>query len=137
MYLPIYIFILVFKHAIANLEMCSCFSWLKTDASGMTVQEIGVPTGFEADLESITQLLTLKKVETENKKVVLYLDEVCIKESYLLGDIESYSVEIFVHFFVNCISKDFHCTNLYYCGNVPNGIGGQNATCSHTYLRLL
>ena len=68
--------------------MCSCFSWLKTGASGMTVQEIGVPTGFEADLDSITKLPTLKKVETENKKVVLYLDEVGIKESYLLGAID-------------------------------------------------
>lgn len=43
----------------------------------MTVQEIGVPTGFEADLESITQLPTLKKIETENKKIIIYLDEVC------------------------------------------------------------
>lgn len=52
-------------------------SWLKVGASGMTVQEIGVPTGFEADLESITQLPTLKKIETENKKIIIYLDEVC------------------------------------------------------------
>lgn len=43
------------------------------------MQEIGIPTGFEADLESITQLPTLKKVETENRKIVLYLDEVGIQ----------------------------------------------------------
>lgn len=61
--------------------MCSCCSWLKVGASGMTVQEIGVPTGFEADLESITQLPTLKKVETENRKIVLYLDEVGIQNT--------------------------------------------------------
>lgn len=47
----------------------------------MTVQEIGIPTGFEADLESITQLPTLKKVETENRKIVLYLDEVGIQNT--------------------------------------------------------
>ena len=45
------------------------------------MQEIGVPTGFEADLESITQLPTLKKVETENRKIVLYLDEVGIQNT--------------------------------------------------------
>lgn len=61
--------------------MCSCCSWLKVGASGMTVQEIGIPTGFEADLESITQLPTLKKVETENRKIVLYLDEVGIQNT--------------------------------------------------------
>lgn len=123
------------RNAIANLEMCSCFSWLKTGASGMTVQEIGVPTGFEADLDSITKLPTLKKVETENRKVILYLDEVSTKI------LVTWCYRILIcrgcHSLVNCISKDFHCTNLYYFGNVPNGIGGQNATCSHTYLRLL
>lgn len=67
--------------------MCSCCSWLKVGASGMTVQEIGIPTGFEADLESITQLPTLKKVETENRKIVLYLDEVGIQNT---GSIEMY-----------------------------------------------
>ena len=45
------------------------------------MQEIGIPTGFEADLESITQLPTLKKVETENRKIVLYLDEVGIQNT--------------------------------------------------------
>lgn len=49
------------------------------------MQEIGIPTGFEADLESITQLPTLKKVETENRKIVLYLDEVGIQNT---GSIE-------------------------------------------------
>nr|XP_022294874.1 CD109 antigen-like [Crassostrea virginica] len=58
------------------IKIKTCAHWLKTGASGMTVQEIGVPTGFEADLDSITKLPTLKKVETENRKVILYLDEI-------------------------------------------------------------
>ena len=45
----------------------------------MAVQEIGVPTGFEADVESIGQISGVKKVEQENRKVILYFDEVsCI-----------------------------------------------------------
>nr|XP_022294895.1 CD109 antigen-like [Crassostrea virginica] len=59
-----------------TIKIKTCAHWLKTGASGMTVQEIGVPTGFEADLDSITKLPTLKKVETENRKVILYLDEI-------------------------------------------------------------
>ena len=42
----------------------------------MAVQEFGIPTGFEADLESIAGLTDIKRVETENRKVVLYFDEV-------------------------------------------------------------
>lgn len=61
-------------------------SWLKVGASGMTVQEIGVPTGFEADLESITQLPTLKKIETENRKIVIYLDEVGLQLQCILSN---------------------------------------------------
>lgn len=50
--------------------------WLKTGASGMAVQEFGIPTGFEADLESIAGISEIKKVETEDRKVILYFDEV-------------------------------------------------------------
>jgi hypothetical protein len=35
--------------------------WLQSGASGMAVQEIGVPTGFEADVESIGKVDGLKK----------------------------------------------------------------------------
>lgn len=42
----------------------------------MAVQEIGVPTGFEADVESIGQINGVKKIEQENRKVILYFDEV-------------------------------------------------------------
>jgi hypothetical protein len=52
--------------------------WLKTGASGMAVQEFGIPSGFEADLESIAGVAEIKKVESEDRKVILYFDEVRI-----------------------------------------------------------
>lgn len=42
----------------------------------MAVQEIGIPSGFDIDLESLTQLPILKRTETQNKKLVLYFDQV-------------------------------------------------------------
>ena len=42
----------------------------------MAVQEFGIPTGFEADLESIEQVTEIKKTETANRKLILYFDEV-------------------------------------------------------------
>ena len=42
----------------------------------MTVQEFGIPTGFDADLESFAGVREIKRTETENRKVVLYFDSV-------------------------------------------------------------
>jgi len=42
----------------------------------MAVQEIGVPSGFTADPESIDDIPVLKKIETADRKVILYFDEV-------------------------------------------------------------
>ncbi|XP_033743827.1 CD109 antigen-like isoform X3 [Pecten maximus] len=66
----------IIEETINSLKVRSCTKWLKTGASGMAVQEIGVPTGFAADLESIDKLPSLKKAETENRKVILYFDEI-------------------------------------------------------------
>lgn len=45
----------------------------------MAVQEFGIPTGFEADLESVAGVMEIKRTETENRKVILYFDAVCIQ----------------------------------------------------------
>ena len=52
--------------------------WSKSGASGMAVQEFGIPTGFEADLESFDGVYVIKRTETENRKVVLYFDSVSV-----------------------------------------------------------
>ncbi|XP_071088377.1 CD109 antigen-like isoform X11 [Haliotis cracherodii] len=61
---------------INSITVQTCTRWLSTGASGMAIQELGVPSGFDADLETLTKLKTLKRVETPNKKVVLYFDEI-------------------------------------------------------------
>ena len=50
--------------------------WLHTGASGMAVQELGIPTGFEVDLKSMAQVTEIKRTETANRKLILYFDEV-------------------------------------------------------------
>uniref|UniRef100_K1RWY1 CD109 antigen n=1 Tax=Magallana gigas TaxID=29159 RepID=K1RWY1_MAGGI len=75
------------KDTLDAIQIETCAHWLKVGASGMTVQEIGVPTGFEADLESITQLPTLKKIETENKKIIIYLDEISTTPTCIVVDL--------------------------------------------------
>lgn len=50
--------------------------WLHTGSSGMAVQEFGIPTGFEADLESIAGVTEIKRTETGDRKIILYFDEV-------------------------------------------------------------
>ncbi|XP_059143999.1 murinoglobulin-2-like [Physella acuta] len=55
----------------------TCTAWRGNgQSSGMAVQELGIPSGFDADLESITKLDILKRVETQNKKVILYFDKI-------------------------------------------------------------
>ncbi|XP_059143998.1 CD109 antigen-like [Physella acuta] len=59
------------------LVLETCTAWRGNgQSSGMAVQELGIPSGFDADLESITKLDILKRVETQNKKVILYFDKI-------------------------------------------------------------
>ncbi|KAI8799062.1 TEP-4 [Biomphalaria glabrata] len=65
------------EETINNLFVETCAKWLGSGpSSAMAVQEIGIPSGFEADLESIPQLDILKRIETQNKKVILYFDQI-------------------------------------------------------------
>lgn len=52
------------------------YRWLLAGSSGMAVQEVGIPTGFEADVEKLAKLNGVRKVEKGNRKVILYFDEV-------------------------------------------------------------
>ena len=60
----------------------SCFvllySWLEKGSSNMAVLEIGIPTGFAADKQSVTQHPLLKRTEDGEDKIILYFDEVHI-----------------------------------------------------------
>ncbi|XP_076081497.1 CD109 antigen-like isoform X1 [Mytilus galloprovincialis] len=66
------------------LETNTCVKWLRQGRSGMAILEIGIPTGFQANHHKITHVPTLKKIEMENRKLILYFDKisshpVCIK----------------------------------------------------------
>ncbi|KAK7473610.1 hypothetical protein BaRGS_00035157, partial [Batillaria attramentaria] len=64
------------KDTLNLLEMETCARWLAVGSSGMAVQEVGIPSGFEVDMESLLGPYTLKRRETENTKLVLYFDEI-------------------------------------------------------------
>ncbi|KAL5016375.1 hypothetical protein ScPMuIL_005964 [Solemya velum] len=59
-----------------SMKVQTCVRWLKSGSSGMAVEEFGVPSGFEVNLDSIGRLSILKKIEVEDRKIVLYFDEV-------------------------------------------------------------
>ncbi|KAL5016374.1 hypothetical protein ScPMuIL_005963 [Solemya velum] len=59
-----------------SMKVQTCVRWLKPGSSGMAVEEFGVPSGFEVNLDSIGRLSILKKIEVEDRKIVLYFDEI-------------------------------------------------------------
>ncbi|XP_052282878.1 C3 and PZP-like alpha-2-macroglobulin domain-containing protein 8 [Dreissena polymorpha] len=52
-------------------------SYMKEGASGMSVIEIGYPSGFSADPKSVSSHLLLKRVEEGDKKIGK--DELCFR----------------------------------------------------------
>ncbi|CAL1547264.1 unnamed protein product [Lymnaea stagnalis] len=69
--------ILLVEEEINYLLLKTCTRWLgQGPSSGMAVQEIGIPSGFEADIQSISQIKIIKRVETQNKKIILYFDQI-------------------------------------------------------------
>ena len=61
----------------------------KLSTSGMAVIEMGIPTGFVAELESdITKLTNVQKTETEGQKIIMYFDEVSTVRSQYRSDID-------------------------------------------------
>jgi len=51
----------------------------------MAVKEIGIPSGFSADIEALElkNYQGVKRIEEGNRKVVIYFDEVCMLQ-YIL-----------------------------------------------------
>lgn len=65
-----------------ELETEACAKWTgESDASDMAVMEIGIISGFSLDSEQARKLmsnkeLSLKRVDTSGRKVMLYFDEI-------------------------------------------------------------
>lgn len=68
------------EESINHFVVEACTSYLKEGAAGMSVIEIGYPSGFAADKSGIKDHPLLKKIEDGDKKVVLYLDEISREE---------------------------------------------------------
>ncbi|XP_059143995.1 CD109 antigen-like [Physella acuta] len=67
----------IVKENFTYLDVETCTRWLgKVPGSAMAVQEFGIPSGFAADLDDLTQLDNLKRVETRNKEVILFFDKI-------------------------------------------------------------
>ncbi|KAL3881063.1 hypothetical protein ACJMK2_033259 [Sinanodonta woodiana] len=71
----------------------ACYRWIgRGDESGMAVLEIGILSGFQARKDTITDLATIKRIELNSRKVVIYFDKVestlrCIEVSMRRGDL--------------------------------------------------
>ncbi|KAH3835183.1 hypothetical protein DPMN_108530 [Dreissena polymorpha] len=66
----------IVTETIDTLSVKSCVKWLKNGTSGMAIQEFGIPSGFEADLESIEKVVAIKRVESKDRKLVLYFNQI-------------------------------------------------------------
>lgn len=70
-------------------------------ASGMTVLELGIPTGFELDAESVVEVSTLKKTETVDRKVIFYFDKVILYYLIFYSSEQSNIIYLDFFFFLN------------------------------------
>ncbi|XP_041357546.1 CD109 antigen-like [Gigantopelta aegis] len=59
-----------------TFRLMVCTKWLLPGKSGMAVQEIGIPSGFEPDVSSIGDVAGIKRVERRGRNVVVYFDEI-------------------------------------------------------------
>ncbi|XP_012945641.1 CD109 antigen [Aplysia californica] len=57
-----------------NLMVCT--KWLWDRKTGMVVQEIGIPSGFEPDLTSLSDVAGMKRSERRGNAVHVYFDEI-------------------------------------------------------------
>merc|ERR1712179_883381 len=53
----------------------------------MAVQEFGIPTGFEADLEGLQAFSEIKRTESQDRKVILYFDEISTTPTCITMDV--------------------------------------------------
>jgi len=65
-----------------EIELKACSKWTEEDQkSGMAVMDVGIPSGFELDWDGVEKILSdsslkLKRVESPDRKVLFYFDEI-------------------------------------------------------------
>lgn len=84
----------VLKESNNEIELEACSKWTEKDQeSGMAVMDIEIPSGFELDWDKVQKILSekslkLKRVESPDRKVLFYFDEipsvqrVCVKVTF-------------------------------------------------------
>nr|XP_020636674.1 C3 and PZP-like alpha-2-macroglobulin domain-containing protein 8 [Pogona vitticeps] len=91
----------------------TCTRWLHSGSSNMAVLEVPLFSGFQADLESLEQLLVnkqtgLKRYEVSGRKVLFYFDEIpsqcvtCVKfvafREYIMGKTAPLPVRVYDYY---------------------------------------
>ncbi|KAJ7374578.1 hypothetical protein OS493_004916 [Desmophyllum pertusum] len=72
----------VIKETKFEVEVKACSMWTGNEQnSGMAVMDVGIPSGFELDWDSVEKImsdksLNLKRVESPDRKVLFYFDEI-------------------------------------------------------------
>lgn len=88
----------------------------------MVVQETGIPTGFQPDIDSIGKVPGLKRTEVLDRKVALYLDQVCAFSSsgvrFMLDRVHLQDIH-FYSFLCFCI---YLMTRILYTVYVPSNL---------------
>ncbi|XP_067664533.1 CD109 antigen-like [Haliotis asinina] len=64
------------KQTVDAINVRICTRWLLSGSSGMAVIQAGIPTGFQPDVEVITNLPSLKRKEYNSGNVDLYFEEI-------------------------------------------------------------
>ncbi|XP_070574483.1 CD109 antigen-like [Ptychodera flava] len=68
-----------------QISIATCAEYLLGETTGMAVMEVGIPSGFYAETETLTELIGatdgLKRAEQENNKAVFYFNQIGSKET--------------------------------------------------------
>lgn len=72
-----------------QMHFFSTSRWLWDRKTGMVVQEIGIPSGFQPDLTTLGKVVGMKKSERRGNTVAIYFDEV---RHYLFRWIAFYNI---------------------------------------------
>lgn len=84
----------VLRESNNEIELEACSKWTEKDQeSGMAVMDVEIPSGFELDWDKVQKILSekslkLKRVESPDRKVLFYFDEipsfrrVCVKVTF-------------------------------------------------------
>ncbi|KAL5012797.1 hypothetical protein ScPMuIL_011348 [Solemya velum] len=63
------------EETLNRIVVKTCARYTKPGSSGMAIVELGIPSGFDADENSITNTMSVMKTEVKGQKLVLYFSQ--------------------------------------------------------------